>query len=396
MRKSLFLFGLLPMLWSCSDSNDQQSLTPEETPYTPIELSAETRSVADLNNEFSFKVYNLSPEVTNHAIAPFSIFSTFAMIANGDSGEARDEMLRILGYEAETIDALNSYCRIMNAKLPKVDSRTTISLTNSIWHSKLLTVNLEFKELLSDIFTAETFDQPVNTPEGMEMLNAWVSKNTNGMIPTFLKQPMDFPTVFVNTIYFNGQWKEKFLASDTKNEVFHNADGSQKNIPFMNQSKPYTYFNDGVREGVELPYGNGNFSMTVIRNIDSTVPSIDAREYSEFIKNGSGHLVKLSLPKFEATTDLTYGANRFGIEKGTNPGYNGIVKEGYLPISMVIHGMSIKVSEEGTEAAAVTGGGMSSMGGYNPITLKFNSPFIYIIRETSTNTILFMGRQEQF
>ena len=55
----------------------------------------------------------------------------------------------------------------------------------------------------------------------------------------------------------------------------------------------------------------------------------------------------------------------------------------------------LKVDEEGTEAAAVTVGGMVNAAPpilEEPVPFYLNRPFVFMIRENSTGTILFMGK----
>ncbi len=70
-------------------------------------------------------------------------------------------------------------------------------------------------------------------------------------------------------------------------------------------------------------------------------------------------------------------------------------KQGGLCISEVLHKSYVKVDEEGTEAAAVTSVGVgitNAYGSHHSFFMKVNKPFLFVIRERNSNSILFIGK----
>ena len=384
-------------LGSCSDDVKQLDNTP--SPYVNIPLSAGTRSAVNHNNELAFRMLEAEDEVVNPSLCPYSFFSAFAMLAQGDDSASRDEVLRMLGYENGDADGLRDYCSVMNKSLPSIDKNTTVSIANSVWNGSGFALTTDFQNSATDVFQADFFSVGPNTEDGFRQLNEWISNKTFGRIPKMLDSPLAGGVAIVNTMYFNGEWKNRFKTADTRSETFYNADGSQEKIPFMHLSASLTYLSDETLEGVELPYGNGNYSMVVIRNKSNEgVPVLTAQKLDDLLEHSMSSKVNLGMPKYEVSSKRTWDEgmlNKLGLKESLKNGFNGVLNGQTFYLTDVLHGVTVKVDERGTEAAAATVVGGDTSTGLSE-TVTFDRPFIYLIRETSTNTILFIGKQEQF
>lgn len=392
--KMIFMAAVIAAMASgCSDSEESR-----QTPYTPIGLDEQTRSGVERNNEFAFNLLDAAGDRKNPAISPFSVFSSLAMLANGDDGDVRKEILEALGYEESEIDALNSYCRLMNSELPSVDRSTTVRIANSFWYSPGQEIKQTFAEIVRDIFDAGLYAESLNTQSGLDKVNAWVAQKTEGMINNFLPDPVPYDSGLFNVVYFNGKWASKFDAAKTYRRTFRNYDGTTSTPYFMNQSENLVYYDNGEFIGVDLPYGNGNFSMTVIKSADSSVAlDLDTSEFNKLVATGEKRAVDLSLPKFNEAGIIIWIDDDFdmlGIKGVSEKGCNAIIDGRDVVLTEIHHGVSLVVDENGTEASAATGSLFPTSSG--SITVDFDSPFIYMIRETSTNTILFLGRKDRF
>lgn len=392
--KMIFVAALIGALASgCSDSEESR-----QTSYAPIGLDEHTRSGVDRNNNFAFNLLDAAGERVNPAISPFSIFSSLAMLANGDDGDVRKEILEVLGYDEEGMDALNDYCRLMNSELPSVDRSTTVRIANSFWYSPDQEIKQTFVRTVKEIFDAGLYPEYIDTQSGLDKVNDWVEQKTEGMIKNFLSEPVPFDSGFFNVLYFNGRWASKFDAAKTAKRSFRNNDGTISTPFFMNQSEKFVYYDDGEFIGVDLPYGNGNFSMTVIKPADPSVAlELDMYKYNRLVATGENKTVDLSLPKFDNAGTIIWQEDdfdRLGIGSVAAKGCNAILENREVKLTEIHHGVSLTVDEEGTEASAVTGIINPTFSGL--VSVVFDSPFIYMIRETSTNTILFLGRKDRF
>ena len=392
--KMIFMAALIAAMASgCKESEESG-----QTPYTPIGLDEQTRGGVERNNEFAFNLLDAAGDRKNPAISPFSVFSSLAMLANGDDRDVRKEILEALGYEESEIDALNSYCRLMNSELPSVDRSTTVRIANSFWYSPGQEIKQTFAEIVRDIFDAGLYAESLNTQSGLDKVNAWVAQKTEGMINNFLPDPVTYDSGLFNVVYFNGKWASKFDAAKTYRRTFRNYDGATSTPYFMNQSEKLVYYDNGEFVGVDLPYGNGNFTMTVIKPTDPSVAlDIDMYQFDKLISTGEMKTVDLSLPKFDSAGTIIWtddDFDRLGISSVAKKGCNAIIEHRAVKLTEIHHGVSLIVDENGTEASAVTGALLPTSSG--SVAVDFDSPFIYMIRETSTNTILFLGRKDRF
>lgn len=406
--KTIAIMTAAIALTACSNDEPSKSDENRTTPYRQLQLNERTRGAVDANNNFAFDLFRqVSEKQGNFIVSPYGFFSALSMLANGDNGDTRDAILKGLGYTdgTEGLSALNEYCGMMNRELPELDGRVNLSLANSIWTAAELNEN--FSNELSDTFNAEWIAQNPAGESGMQAINNWVSGNTKGMIAQFLKQPQHTSLSVINAIYFNGKWTNKFSKSETKSGLFKNIDGTEAKADFMNQTADFLgYFYDNI-EAVELTYGSGNYSMLLIKptegkTFDEMRNSID-QDYLDNMMASPVYLtynLQVSVPKFKIYTDLDLAGaiGKMGFEDIFTREFNSILKNNsHLNVSSLLQAVTIDVNEEGTEAASATQAGMTTAPAIFPhAPVVFNSPFIYMIRERSTNTVFFIGQVVNF
>ena len=232
-------------------------------------------------------------------------------------------------------------------------------------------------------------------------MNSWISDKTNGLIKNMVDKLHDNTVMLlINAIYFKGKWKSEFDKDKTITTSFYKPDGTVS-VPMMKQESEFKVFDgDGFVLG-EFPYGQGNFVMDIIlpdakNGIDALMPSVTDAAFTGWLNQTASHKVNLSLPRFkygfkhplkDVLTDMGMGIAFTDAADLTN------IADASLLINDVTHQSFIETNEEGTEAAAVTivDVGTTSIGP-DPVTFTADHSFLYIIRETTTNTILFMGR----
>ena len=384
---------------SCSDDDP---VGGKVTPFRPVDLPAETRSAVTAGNDFSLSLFRTAPDEANCILSPYSVFSTLSMLANADAGEAGKEILSKFGYsEPEVgIAALNSYCSILNKTLPTLDGRVSLNMSNSLW-----TVSdpvPSFLSTLTENYMGEWICESPAGESGKEAVNKYVAKNTDNMITEFLNAPFDSDVMLLNTVYFNGKWKQEFDSELTKPGKFRNIDGKEVTTPFMTVESSFDAFGDDNVTAVEFPYGSGNFAMTLLMPADGSSfadfrHKLSASYLDEVITDMHPVSCTVSLPKFktDARFDLEENLQKMGFKKIFDSEYDNLIKRGSVRMNKFLHAAAIEVDEKGTKAAAATYiGGETSVGPGSMI--RFDSPFIYIIRETSTNTILFAGQITKF
>ncbi|MGD0094042.1 MAG: serpin family protein, partial [Planctomycetota bacterium] len=256
-------------------------------------------------------------------------------------------------------------------------------------------------------------------PEGArKTINAWVEKETQEKIKELLKAGMiDAGTklVLVNAIYFKGNWASQFKKEDTRAGPFTVCakDNPQAvDLPLMHRTGQYPYFVDDAVQALALPYQGGNLAMVVLLPaapdgaglgaLAGALENLEQKLTPENLAAWLGHLrpqeVQVTLPLFKVTGE--YKLNEALIALGmadafspANADFTGILpRPDDLYISLVAHKAYVDVNEEGTEAAAATAVVMKPRGLAHRTEFRADRSFLFLIRDTKSGAILFLGR----
>jgi len=402
LRSAASALLVLPiMLLSCS-KNDE--ILPSEP--VPISLTTDQTALIESGNEFAFDIFkNIisgENEGKNVMISPLSISSALSMTINGANGETREAMLEALRLKGITVDAVNKAYRDLTKALISVDKRVLISIANSVWTEDDFNVKKAFIDVLTQYYDAQSEAFDINDPNAPARMNAWIENKTNGLIKDIIES-LDDNTVMllINAIYFKGKWASEFDRTKTENLPFYLTSGSV-NVPMMKQKSDFSVYEGNGFVMAEFPYGQGNFVMDVIlpdqsSSLSGTMNLITDANFNGWISQMRKRETDVTFPKFK------YGFKKklkdvlsnmgMGIAFTDAADFSNISEQYDLLINEVTHQSFIETDEEGTEAAAATVVeiGLTSVG---PSSFEFrmDRPFIFIIRETTTNSILFMGR----
>lgn len=405
---AIVLLGLAAV--SCTDEAEQEPgrVDPPSSQFMQIPLDGNTRSVVSNSNDFAIRLlgaeYSENNDGTDICVSPLSVFMTLSMMANGDNGATRDEILTVLAGENEgmEISDLNSYCQLMNQYLPEVDKSTTVGIANSVWVTDGMSANKQFGDILTEFYLAGSYSADLYSEKGKDELNNWIKDKTNGIFEKFLENPLCVDLALVNASYFKGIWSARFNSKNTKKSKFHCADGSEVSVDFMTATSAYNYADQDGMKAIRLPYGNGNYEMLIVSPDDWSPVSewLTSDKLENLLNSAAITNVNLKMPKFTRSSngDILSVLNRLGIKKASEDGFNAMLNEGDSRLSMFLHGVDIKVDEEGTEGAAVSIGGFELLNTTIPKSadLTLDHPFVYIVRETSTGSIIFAGTVSKF
>jgi serpin B len=298
-------------------------------------------------------------------------------------------------------DVINSSSKDLTRALLSVDKRVLISIANSVWSEKYFVVKKPFTDILTQYYDAESKSFDITDPKVPELVNKWIDTKTNGLIAHMLDQmPDNTKMLLINAIYFKGKWASQFDKDNTVQAPFYKSDGSSIQVPMMKQSAEYKIYDGDGFTLAELPYGQGNFVMDIILpdakdGIKTILPLITDTNLKTWVSLMGSRKIDISMPRFKymykrELKDILKDMG-MGISFTDKADFSNISDIGLL-INFVLHQALIETNEEGTEAAAATiiGIGVTSVGPNNILTI--DHPFIYLIRETTTNSILFMGR----
>ena len=290
----------------------------------------------------------------------------------------------------------------MQTTLPDLDPKTRLTIANSIWYRNSFSVKAGFLKTNTDYFNSEVAALDFDSPDAVKTINKWCSDHTNGLIPKVIKTIDPAQMMFlINAIYFKGTWVKQFDKKDTRESDFTNELNQRVKVNMMNITDTFAYTEDDYAQYLDMPYGNQAFSMTVIlpkgtgRAAD-VFKTLTPEKYSQVLKGLDVQKVIVSMPRFRVKNrfQLKEPLRQMGMLKAFQPNaeFDNISILKPLYIGFVQHDTYVEVTEEGTEAAAVTTIGFETTSlPVNPYFIV-NKPFAFVIREKSSGIILFMGK----
>jgi serpin B len=393
---------LLAIAAACSES------TPPIEPGPIRQLTPSEQQVSSSGNDFSFALFQQLAKTQagkNVFVSPLSASMSVGMTLNGAAGSTFDGIrtaLRLGGADAAQINS--GYLGLIGL-LRGLDPTTTFQVANSVWFRNGFTFRQSFFDTTKKYFDAEVQGLDfANKTASLNTINGWVSAKTAGKIPTILDDITPDEVMFlINAIYFKGTWQTKFDPARTSNGTFNAADGTAQTVPLMHRPqhiKPM-FLAGNVQGGLaiaELPYGNGDFAMDIIltpfgkSNADSIAAVLTPALWTALLASLHETDNALVMPKFSMTWErmLTedLSALGMGVAFSDLAQFPGMSAAG-LKLEFVKQKSFVTVDEAGTEAGA------STVTGVVPTSLsefRVDRPFVFVIRERQTGTILFMGK----
>ena len=370
--------------------------------------SAMVANVAEGNRAFGVELYReLAATPGNVFISPISIAGAFGPVIAGAEGETRTVIARAMRFPSNGGAAMHPQLGGLLRGLERDLDGATLSIANALWVQQGFTMKPALVRTARQNYgaTSETLDF-VSAPDAAAgRINAWVSGETRGRIPT-LFAPDAFTDltrlVVTNAVYFLGDWKDQFRKSATTQQPFYMAGGGARQVPLMYRRGEYRTFGTEAFQAIDLPYKDERLSMTAfLPNARNGLPAFEAGLTPELLAEWLGKLdaaqpykTELYLPRLEIEEayDLVAPLKTMGMGPAFTRGkanFRGIA-DADLHISQVAHKTFVRMDEKGTEAAAATGVVIELESG--PAIFRADHPFFFLLRDKASGAILFMGR----
>ena len=369
--------------------------------------------MAESVNAFAVRFYDhVRGEKGNLFLSPYSISSALAMTWAGARGQTADEMAATLAFPADwraEPDRIHAAFAALNTALNAEGKPYEMVVANAIWGQKGFGFKDTFIQVLETQYAAglHQVDFIAETEPSRRTINGWVEKQTRDKIKDLIPQGVLTPAtrlVLTNAIYFKGTWEFQFEKKRTKDEDFFAPAGTVK-VPMMRQKKHYGYTDAGTHHLVEMPYKGRDLSMVLLvpkekDGLAAVETWLAGEKAGEQLRRLGGHEVDLAMPRFTMTwqASLAKVLKAMGMPTAFDPGsadFSGMadVAPERLFIQEVVHKAFVDVNEEGTEAAAATGVvvGVTAMPA-QPLVVRADRPFVFLIRERRSGAILFLGR----
>jgi serpin B len=392
---------------------------------TKAPAGEETALVARGNNSFAIALYRqLQGGPGNLFFSPYSISTALAMTHAGSRGSTQEQMAQALCYptsaqalqklgltrepltQEQFAQAFGRIIKDLNARGGR--NKYELRVANALWGQKDYEFLRPFTTLVEKQFGGNLQEQDfiTATENARQTINAWVERQTNGKIKNLLgRGVLDAATrlVLTNAIYFKGNWARQFKPDQTRIEPFTLFDGSSVQAPMMNQESEFGYAEADGLQMLELPYVGKDLSMVILlpkenNGIGKLEADLTAEKLAQWLDAIGTRDVIVTIPRFKMTGKFSMESvlRAMGMTEAfsKNADFSGMTGGRDLFISAVIHQAYVDVNEEGTEAAAATGVVMklTSVGPELTPIFRADHPFLFLIRDKTSGSILFLGR----
>lgn len=370
------------------------------------DLNKVDSSLTDGNEIFAFDIFkelNTEDADKNIFISPLSISTALAMTYNGAGSTTKEAMAEALRYRGIELENLNTGYKNLLAYLTNVDPKVQLNISNSIWFRIGEEIKQDFLSVNKDNFNAYITEMDFQDSKAADTINGWISKATKGKIDKMIEPPISHDVIMylINAIYFKGQWTKQFDKKLTFTGTFNTEDGQKKEVQMMHRKGKIEYGEVEKSKIVRLPYGNEKTAMYCILpetgiKINDFIQQLSVEKWIE-LKDSLSKVddVVLQLPKFKmeyGIKNLNDSLTALGMGEAFSDSadFSGIRDD--ICISRVLHKAVIEVNEEGSEAAGATVVEMKETAAVEPVTFIGDRPFIFIIADDETGSILFMGK----
>jgi serine protease inhibitor len=398
----------LLILVACSDGT-APTPAPEALKALPRSLTADEASIITANNAFTLALFQKASAAeprTNVFISPLSASMALGMTMNGARNETFTAMRTALQFGQAPQGQINAGYKSLMELLLGLDPAVESRIANSIWYRNTLPINPAFVGAARDYFNADVSALDFNAAASVKIVNDWVSRQTATRIPTILESigPNDV-MYLINAIYFKASWRNGFDRSATTIATFNAGDGVAEQVPMMHLEAEKRLRGRGFYDGsmmMELPYGNSAFNMevylppdttTVERYIERLTPQSLKSDFNDDVRaNASLWMPRVKL-EYQRLLNPDLIALGMGVAFSGSADFTGMTTTPMgLAISKVLQKTFLTIDEEGTEAAAVTVVDIFVSAPPGPMSMRVDRPYMIVIRERLSGTIMFIGK----
>jgi serine protease inhibitor len=408
MKNSLIiLFSLVTITGFISCSKENTGQEPDLTPKT-LELTAMSPEVIAYGNEFGIELFTkvAQEENKNLMLSPLSASTALTMLLNGCDGDTYDQLKETLKYpEGMNMSDINEVYRSLVTQLLVVDPKVKLALANAIFYRQGFSVKSPFLNTMSTDFDAEIAGLDFSLPSALTTINKWASDNTNGKVPKVLDEISGNAVMFLmNALYFKGDWSYQFDKALTSDKPFYTDGSNSVDVSTMKGDVGSKVTYGSNYKAIELPYGCTNFTMVVVvpeGTLSDFITTLTAEKWnaitSAFDDQEKFGELTVYMPKYKFSYEkqLNDQLQIMGMLDAFIPGLANLsgISDASIYVDFVKQNTFVEVDEKGTEAAAVTTIGIVETS-FPPQPQEFviDKPFVFAIRERTTNALLFIGQ----
>ncbi|HEY7329987.1 MAG TPA: serpin family protein [Gemmataceae bacterium] len=405
---------LLVVILGCTGTPTTHVVPPVVKPANADQATAEDKTaVVRDSNQFALNLFGRLNKENNLFFSPASISTALAMTYTGARGQTAEQMAKVLHFQLDAKRLHSAFCALLWEMQSQGTTRgCRLNIANALWGHKDTHFLPDFLQQVNDNYGAGL--QQVDfarTEDARRTINAWVAQQTADKIKDLLQSgdiTPDTRLVLTNAIYFKGDWLHVFEANATNDQPFHVTPTHDVTVPMMHQANQFRHFTDEAKsfQLLEMPYKDSELSMvfllpTKVDGLEQLEKKLDAEALAKWLQQMKSTKVVVTLPKFTMRSRLPLADRLQAMGMTTafdrlEADFTGMSEDKPpLFLSAVIHEAWVDVNEKGTEAAAATA--VAAAGAAAPareelVFFQVDHPFLFLIRDTRSGSILFLGR----
>ncbi len=361
-------------------------------------------------NQFAFDLYaRLRGADGNMFFSPYSLSAGLALAYEGARGETARQMAAVL--RLPTDHAGSPPTPPARPKPPEAGKPSGVQfhMANALWGQEGYGFRPEYRKALAERHGAELNDVDFEaSPErASQAINAWAEKQTQGKVKQLLRPDQVDPQtrlVLTNAVYLKANWASPFPKDRTREGAFHTGKDRTVTAPFMSRVGTFLYAEEAGLQAVELPYAGGDVVFTVLlprsaQGLADVEKTLSAGRVADLVHRLRPRKLEVALPKFRlsAEYELKKPLAKLGMALAFDKAkadFSGMCDgEEPLFLAAVVHKAAVDVDEEGTEAAAATGTTVKGRSiPADPVVVRADRPFVFLIHDRNSGRVLFLGR----
>ena len=373
------------------DNDNFSTLSQVNYPSLNYEVgSIDNDMIAEINH-FSYKlIKKIFTVQDNQLFAPLSLYMALSMLVEGTSSTTSAELENLLGQKREN---LTKQLKLIYENNYYSNQNGRVYLANSLWLKKGLKINSEYLNFIKDNFYAQSYEIDFTKRKEKDKIIKWINYYTENVLKLDRNNYQiedNLALLLLNTIYFDNKWLIAYDKEKTVEDTFYLDKNNTKMVEYMNHQIS-TLYKKTSEYVVVMDYFENNNTITYIM---PTIPfdKLCSKDFTSFTNDLVMGEVNLSVPKFDYSKEynLNEALKSLGVRKIFEKDSLNKIGEN-LSVNYIKQNVGIKLSESGAKAAAVTSIGiMKSSLVVDPITIKLDRPFLYLIKDAN-NVLLFVG-----
>ncbi len=389
-------------LFICLFACQKDTLPVDQTPISVADVAA----VAQMNQTLAWKIFTqekLAKPGENVLLSPFSIHTALLQATNGAQGKTADELLSVMNCSGCDIQEINPLHQDLTTLLTQQSGQPQVTVANHYFYdASRMTVKGPFLDALHSFYQCEATSLPFeNEAETLKQINGWVKANTQQKIDAILDRVTPLDVAFlINALHFKADWAIGFSEELTVPLTFTKEDGQQVTVEFVNADRDFAFVQNQDYNLVDIPFQDSTYSISFIQpsasnqEVDWAI-TMDGIQYTSLLDQVDVDRAMVFFPRLKLAyeNDLIQSLKNLGVQDAFSDRNADFTLMGTanqnIFINQIKHKTILEVDEHGAEGAAVTsiGFGVNSA----PPTIKFDRPFILVLRHISTQTPLFIG-----